>query len=153
MFIVKQQTKKFNISPIRSATNNEFLKYEENFDNGYKNIISDIKDVLTKHSHQLNNIENILTNSAPSAKIAYINLLSNNWIGTTSPYSQVVKIEGITPNSQVDLMLNIEQLETFWKKNLGFVTENNNGIVTVYAIGQKPSNDYTFQVTITEVER
>ena len=30
-------------------------------------------------------------------------------------------------------------------------TKNVGGIVTVYAVGQKPANDYTIQVTITEV--
>lgn len=87
----------------------------------------------------------------PTAKIAYIELLSANWVGDTSPYSQVVEIEGITPYSQVDLTPSIAQLVIFYEKDLGFVTENEDGIVTVYAIGQKPENDYTIQVTITEV--
>ena len=87
-----------------------------------------------------------------SARIAYVDLLSANWVGETSPYSQVVEIEGVTENSQVDLTPSIEQLITFYDKDLGFVTENEDGVVTVYAIGQKPINDYTIQVTITEVE-
>lgn len=86
------------------------------------------------------------------ARIAEINLLSSGWIGDASPYSQVVNIEGITENSQVDLTPSIEQLVIFYEKDLGFVTENEDGVVTVYAIGQKPENDYTIQVTITEVE-
>ena len=86
------------------------------------------------------------------ARIAYVDLLSANWSGTSSPYSQVVEIEGITENSQVDLTPSIDQLIIFYEKDLGFVTENDDGIVTVYAIGQKPENDYTIQVTITEVD-
>ena len=50
-------------------------------------------------------------------------------------------------------MLSVEQLAVFWNKNLGFVAENDGGIVTIYAIGQKPMNDYTIQVTVTEVSR
>ena len=88
----------------------------------------------------------------PAARIAYVDLLSANWVGDASPYSQVVAIEGITENSQVDLTPSIEQLVIFYEKDLGFVTENENGVVTVYAIGQKPINDYTIQVTITEVD-
>lgn len=87
-----------------------------------------------------------------SARIANVDLLAANWIGDSSPYSQVVNIEGITENSQVDLTPSIEQLVTFYDKDLGLVTENEDGVVTVYAIGQKPENDYTIQVTITEVE-
>lgn len=90
--------------------------------------------------------------SKPTARIAYVDLLAANWIGSASPYSQVVEIDGVTENSQVDLTPSIEQLVIFYEKDLGFVTENEDGIVTVYAIGQKPENDYTIQVTITEVD-
>lgn len=89
--------------------------------------------------------------SKSSARIAYVDLLASNWIGDSSPYSQVVEIDGVTENSQVDLTPSIEQLVIFHDKDLGFVTENDDGIVTVYAIGQKPLDDYTIQVTITEV--
>lgn len=86
------------------------------------------------------------------ARIGEVVLLADNWIGDESPYSQVVEIEGVTENSQVDLTPSVEQLVVFYEKDLAFVTENENGVVTVYAIGQKPQNDYTIQVTITEVE-
>ena len=86
------------------------------------------------------------------ARISNVDLLAANWIGTKSPYSQVVQIDGVTENSQVDLTPSIEQLVVFYEKDLGFVTENEDGVVTVYAIGQKPENDYTIQVTITEVD-
>lgn len=87
-----------------------------------------------------------------SAKIAYVDLPAANWVGDVSPYSQVVEIDGVTENTQVDLTPSIEQLIIFYDKDLGFVTENDDGVVTVYAIGQKPANDYTIQVTMTEVE-
>lgn len=88
-----------------------------------------------------------------SHTIKYINLLSNAWIGESSPYSQVVEIEGITENSQVDITPDADQLEIFRNKDLGFVAENEDGVVTVYSIGDMPQNDYTVQVTITEVAR
>lgn len=91
------------------------------------------------------------TIAKPTARIANVDLPSANWVGDVSPYSQVVEIEGITEFSQVDLTPSIEQLIIFYDKDLGFVTENEDGVVTVYAIGQKPENDYTIQVTITEV--
>jgi hypothetical protein len=87
-----------------------------------------------------------------NARIANVDLLAANWMGTASPYSQVVTIEGVTEFSQVDLTPSIEQLVIFYEKDLGFVTENDDGVVTVYALGQKPENDYTIQVTITEVD-
>ena len=80
-----------------------------------------------------------------------ITLLASAWEGEESPYSQVVNIDGITENSQVDLTPSVEQLTIFRQKELALVTENEDGVVTVYAIGDKPTNDYTMQVTITEV--
>ena len=86
-----------------------------------------------------------------SATINEVTLLAENWVGTTSPYSQVVSVSGVTENSKVDLTPDVQQLSIFYEKDLTFVTENYGGEVTVYAIGQKPANDYVIQVTITEV--
>lgn len=83
--------------------------------------------------------------------IRYITLYADAWVGNESPYSQIVEIEGVTETSKVDLSPSAEQLEVFRAKDLALVTENDNGIVTVYAIGQKPTMDYTIQVTIAEV--
>lgn len=86
-----------------------------------------------------------------AARIGDVTLYANNWSGTGPLYSQVVTIAGVTENSQVDLTPSVQQLAVFYEKDLTFVTENDGGVVTVYAIGQKPENDYTIQVTITEV--
>lgn len=86
-----------------------------------------------------------------SIRIAEVSLLASEWTGDASPYSQVIDIEGITEYSQVDLKPNVEQLTIFHDKDLAFVTENEDGVVTVYAIGDKPANDYIVQVSITEV--
>ena len=85
------------------------------------------------------------------ARIGVVTLLADAWVGSNNLYSQVVSIEGVTEYSQVDLTPDVQQLMTFYEKDLSFVTENEDGVVTVYAIGQKPMNDYTIQVTITEV--
>lgn len=92
-----------------------------------------------------------IAQSGPQATIGYATLRSSKWVGSGSLYSQVVNIEGVTANSQVDLTPSVEQLAIFYDKDLAFVTENEDGVVTVYAIGQRPENDYTIQVTITEV--
>ena len=86
------------------------------------------------------------------AKLNYVILYASAWEGESNFYSQVVSIEGVTENSQVDLTPSAEQLAVFHAKDLAFVTENDGGVITVYAIGQKPQNDYIIQVTITEVE-
>ena len=84
-------------------------------------------------------------------KIGVVTLLASAWTGSGNLYRQIVDIEGVTANSQIDLTPDVQQLAIFYEKDLTFVTENENGVVTVYVIGQKPLNDYTMQVTITEV--
>ena len=88
---------------------------------------------------------------ASTARITNISLLASAWTGVDGLYSQVVAVDGVTENSQVDLTPSIEQLAVFRHKDLAFVTENVDGVVTVYALGDKPLNDYTIQATITEV--
>lgn len=101
---------------------------------------------LTRH------ILDILENNIKAARIGEVTLYASAWNGENSPYSQVVNVDGVTENSQVDLTPDVQQLSIFHNKDLVFVTENDGGVVTVYAIGQKPVNDYTIQVTITEVD-
>lgn len=112
-------------------------------------VITVYTDVLEKWKQEL--IDDMKQNTT-SARIGEVRLTANGWIGNASPYSQVVNVAGVTENSQVDLTPSVTQLSAFWEKDLAFVTENVGGVVTVYAIGQKPTNDYTIQVTITEVE-
>lgn len=88
---------------------------------------------------------------ASVASIASVSLLASAWVGSGNLYSQVVDVPGVTKNSQVDLTPSVEQLSVFYNKSVAFVAENRDGVVTVYAIGQKPDNDYTMQVTVTEV--
>ena len=84
-------------------------------------------------------------------KLTEIALPASAWKGAESPYSQVVTVEGTSVRSLVDLQPSVEQLEIFRDKELAFTTENDGGVVTVYAIGDKPTNDYTIQATIVEV--
>lgn len=94
--------------------------------------------------------ENGLSKQTP-ARISEVTLLSNAWVGGDNLYSQIVTINGVTEKDQVDLTPSAEQLDIFYEKDLTFTTKNSGGVVTVYVIGQKPTNDYTIQVTITEV--
>ena len=93
-------------------------------------------------------IDHRLSNSSVKATVA---LPASAWVGSGNIYSQVVKIDGVTKNSQVNLTPNISQMATFYEKDITFITENDGGVVTVYVIGQKPANDYTIQASIVEV--
>ena len=89
--------------------------------------------------------------SYSTSKISEVTLLANAWQISGTKYSQVVSINGVTENSQVDLTPSDIQLEIFREKNVAFTTANDNGVVTVFAFGQKPQHDYVIQVTLTEL--
>lgn len=86
-----------------------------------------------------------------SVMLTSVTLLASAWTGTANRYSQVVTVEGASKRSLVDLQPSVEQLEIFHEKDLAFTTENDDGVITVYAIGDKPTNDYVLQATVMEV--
>ena len=57
----------------------------------------------------------------------------------------------ITPNSKVDLQPSPEDLAIFHEKDLTFTAINSEGNIRVCVIGQRPTQEYTMQVTVTEV--
>jgi hypothetical protein len=70
-----------------------------------------------------------------------------------SRYGQTVNVNNavITQNSKVDLHASSEQIIEFYNDGLAFVAENDNGVVTVYCIGDVPKIDYEIQAVVTEV--
>ena len=135
--------------------------YEVAVENGYKGTVEDWLNSLKGKTPQKGtdyfteeDIKKIVeeVNISTKARIGYVTLLADAWVGADSPFTQVVTVEGSTKNSQVDLTPSDAQLDIFHEKDLAFVTKNYKGVVTVSAIGQKPQNDYEMQVTITEVE-
>lgn len=96
-------------------------------------------------------INGVTYNVTPVVPASSVTLLASAWVGDGDAYSQVVEIPGVTAHTRVDLQLTLEQLAIFHDKDLAFVTENEDGVVTVSALGDKPTNDYTMQVTLTEV--
>lgn len=96
---------------------------------------------------------------------AYVNILggADNWVAEEVTdasgnvvgvrYGQVVNVNNavITKQSKVDLQVTSEQMVVFYEKDIAFVTENEDGVVTVYSVGSIPENDYKVQVVVTEV--
>lgn len=85
---------------------------------------------------------------------ASVTLYANKWEqASDNRYYQVVEVHNatVTPNSKIDLQPSSEQLNVFHTKDLAFVAENEDGVVSVFCVGQVPTNDYTIQITLTEV--
>lgn len=97
-------------------------------------------------------IDSISGGGSASARLTEVKVIASAWkTEADGLHSQVVTIAGVTPYSKVDLLPSVEQLAIFHNKDVAFVTENEDGVVTVFAIGDKPLLDYTMQAQITEV--
>ena len=107
-------------------------------------------------------VENIIEKFLESNRInstkpaTTISLLCNNWEDTETGGVYIQNITDqlvgkITEYSKIDLQPTPEQLKIFYTKDITFTTVNDNGLVYVYAIGVKPTQDYDVQITITEV--
>lgn len=98
----------------------------------------------------LNGTTYSVESSVPTATTVV--LRAAGWLGSTSPYSQVVTLANVTSKTKVDLQPTLNQLDTLYSQSVGFYTVNEDGVVTVYAVGNKPTSDFTIQATMTEVE-
>lgn len=88
---------------------------------------------------------------AAAPKSTTITLPAASWESNVNPYYQVVEIAGTTANSKVDLLPSAQQIVALQNADIMLMTENDAGTISVYAIGGKPTVDYTMQVLITEV--
>lgn len=86
-------------------------------------------------------------------KLATVELLSTTWEENGDLYSQTVTISEVGENSKIDLQPTAQQVVLLQNEEISLMAGNDAGAVTIYAIGGKPSNDYTMQVLITEVNR
>jgi hypothetical protein len=86
-----------------------------------------------------------------TVKLTQIQIPAASWKGATSPYSQVVEVDGISVNSRVDLLPDTEQVEMMRSHGIALMAGNDAGIVTIYAIGEKPVDDLFVAATILEV--
>ena len=84
-------------------------------------------------------------------RVATITLSANAWIGSSHPYSQVVNVATATASSKIDLQPTAQQIVSLQDEDIALIAQNNNGVVTVYALGGKPKLDYTMQILLTEV--
>ena len=89
-----------------------------------------------------------------TSRIQSLTLPAASWTGSASPYSQsVTSLNGVGSATKVDLdasAATVAQLVS--DKVESIYVENNNGTLTAYSIGAKPSVDITVQATLSESE-
>lgn len=79
---------------------------------------------------------------------------STTWTGNSSPYTQTVTLSSytVTANTKVDVQADATTLAALAiVGTTQLFISNNNGTLTLYAIGNKPTSALTLQVTCTEV--
>ena len=151
------------IVQLRRGTKEQWQEYEKNnptdsmplagelvleYDNGIPRL--KIGDGISPYSQ----LPYMSVDSFILPKPASVTIYANKWEQVAdNKWCQTVTVNNatITPGSKVDLQPDSEQLVIFYEKDLAFVTENEDGVVTVFCIGQKPTSDYTMQATVTEV--
>lgn len=95
-------------------------------------------------------VTQVLTKAKP--RVTTITL-TTDWIEMADgKYGQVIELDEITKYSRLDLQPDVDMIAEFKKLGLVFVTENNDGVITVYSVGNMPLNSYTVQATIVETE-
>ena len=98
-------------------------------------------------------VTQVLAKALP--RIVTVILDVNKWEETESHvgyYKQIIEINDITQYSRLDLQPDAEMLAEFKDLDLVFVTENKDGVITAYSVGDKPSKSYTMQATIVEAD-
>lgn len=84
-------------------------------------------------------------------KATQIALPADSWYGGAGVWSQIVEVAEASAFSKIDLQPTTEQVNML--QSTALTTENVDGIITVYAYGDKPETDLTMQATLTEVVR
>lgn len=112
-------------------------------DNGVITLTSEIKD----------HIDNYYI----STKVGSITLDSDDWVGESSPWSQVISISGrtITANTMVNLRASTTTLAQLQGNDITeIVAENDAGEVTVYCRGLRaPKADITLQYSLIDISK
>ena len=87
-------------------------------------------------------------------RITTITLRAVNWTGNSNPWSQAVEITAdanIGISSKLDPQPTAQQIVSMQNEEISIMLSNEGGSVVAYAIGNRPTVDYTMQVLITEV--
>jgi hypothetical protein len=87
-------------------------------------------------------------------RITTITLSAASWTGSSNPWSQGVEITAdanIGISSKLDPQPTAQQIVSMQNEETSIMLSNEGGYVVAYAIGNKPTVDYTMQVLITEV--
>ena len=85
-------------------------------------------------------------------KLTTVSIPASGWSGITSPYSQVITVNGVNVNSRLELLPTPAQISELQEAEISLTVTNNNGTVTLYSFYGKPESNMEMQILITDVE-
>lgn len=109
----------------------------------YNNIGSNTDGAMTQKA-----TSEAIINASP--KVQNVVMSEASWEGS-GPYTQVLNLSGITPNSKIDMQADAGTISAIVSGEFSVTIKNDNGVVTAYAVGKKPALDLTLQLIATEV--
>lgn len=71
--------------------------------------------------------------------------------GDIGPYTQTLNVTGVTSNSKIDMQASAATIADIVDGEFSITIKNDNGTVTAYAVGKKPTIDLELTLSITEV--
>lgn len=110
-------------------------------------IVRSFDDYIESYSRD--EVDTLMTSTKP--KTTTVTIPAANWTGNTNPWSQVVTVNGATENSKLDLCPTAQQIVALQNAGVSLMLQNDSGVITAWAIGNKPTTDYTINVLLTEV--
>ena len=86
-------------------------------------------------------------------KVVDIVLQTDSWYSYEGMWSQIVEVAEASKFSKIDLQPSAEQNLLLQSLGTTMTVENASGVITVYAVGDKPTTEITIQATLTEIIR
>lgn len=115
-----------------------------------ENFATDRRDELAALEKRIDDLEK--NGGGSATRTSEVELLAANWLdGKPGQYYQVVEIDGTTERSIIALAPDAAQVLVLNDKAFTIQFENEGGVITAFATGDKPTLNYVFQVHITEV--
>lgn len=116
------------------------------------NLVDLLNSQMLRFNSETQKWENVDTTALGASRVVSITILASAWkTESDGRYYQVVNVPGLTKYSKVDLQPSAEQVTLFHARGVNFTTATIEGVLRVYAVGVKPTDDYTMQATVTEV--
>lgn len=88
---------------------------------------------------------------ADNTKIINITIPAASWVGT-GPYSQILDIKSATASTKLDIQADADTMATILSRGYCMSIKNDNGEITIHAIGTKPTVDLNVQLLAIEVK-